>query len=252
LFNAEGKTGSIGRIPPYMAHRFPTALVRFDADKEQPARNAEGYCIRCAPNEPGEAIGRIAGSTSAIGSQFEGYTNAEQSANKVLRNVFEPEDAWFRTGDLLRKDEQGYFYFVDRIGDTFRWKGENVATTEVAEAISAFPGVKDVVVYGVAVPGTDGRTGMACLVADGTLNLADLRAHLGKRLPDYAHPRFVRICGYIEATATFKYSRAELSCEGYNPIMISDPIYVNHPTLCAFVQLDAESYNSIQSGAMRI
>ena len=95
----------------------------------------------------------MADDPSNIGSRFEGYTNTEASERKILRNVFEPGDAWIRTGDLMRKDEQGYFYFVDRIGDTFRWKGENVATCEVSEAICAFPGVKHANVYGVTVPG---------------------------------------------------------------------------------------------------
>jgi len=101
----------------------------------------------------------------------------------MLRDVFEPGDVWIRTGDLMRKDELGYFYFVDRIGDTFRWKGENVATCEVSEVICAFPGVKHANVYGVTVPATEGRAGMATLVTDDELDLAEFRQHLMNRLP---------------------------------------------------------------------
>ena len=140
LFNVQGKRGAIGHIPGYLTHRFSPGLVVFDVEKGEPVRNAEGFCIRCGPNEAGEAIGKVAEDPSNIGSRFEGYTNSEASERKILRNVFEPGDAWIRTGDLMRKDEQGYFYFVDRIGDTFRWKGENVPTCEVSEAICAFPG----------------------------------------------------------------------------------------------------------------
>ena len=111
---------------------------------------------------------------------FEGYTDAEASEKKILRDVFERGDAWYRTGDLMRADAGGYFYFVDRIGDTFRWKGENVATSEVAAAITAFPGITEATVYGVPVPGTEGAAGMAALVVDGTLDLAEFRKHLAR------------------------------------------------------------------------
>jgi len=121
-----------------------------------------------------------------------------ETARKILRNVFAPGDAWFRTGDLMRLDRQGYFYFVDRIGDTFRWKGENVATTEVAEAVSSCPGVVDVMVYGVAVPGADGKAGMAALVVDDGFDLAVFWKHLAERLPAYARPVFLRICERFE------------------------------------------------------
>src|SRR6266446_2635899 len=178
LFNVEGKPGAIGRIPSFLAHRFPARLVKFDVAKDEPVRNEQGFCIRCAPNEVGEAIGTILNDPSNIGSRFEGYTSIEASEKKIFRDVFEPGDAWFRTGDLMRRDEKGFFYFVDRIGDTFRWKGENVATSEVSEAICAFPGVKEANVYGVAIPGTDGRAGMATIVADDRrLDLAAFRTH---------------------------------------------------------------------------
>src|SRR5207247_6272868 len=133
-----------------------------------------------------------------------------ETEKKILRDVFEKGDAYFRTGDLMKKDENGYFYFVDRIGDTFRWKGENVATSEVSEAITVFPGIAEANVYGVSIPGKDGRAGMAALVVEGNLDLAALRAHLVAHLPEYARPLFLRIKSEIDVTGTFKQKKVDL------------------------------------------
>ena len=252
IFNIEGKPGAIGRIPSYLAHRFPATLVRFDILTGEPVRNEQGFCIRCGPNEAGEAIGQLLDDPSNINSRFEGYTNEEASASKVLRNVFEPRDAWFRTGDLMRKDEKGYFYFVDRIGDTFRWKGENVATSEVSEAICAFPGIKQASVYGVAVPGADGRAGMAMLITNDQLDLEAFRTHLINRLPDYAHPLFLRIRNEIEMTATFKYTKNAFVRQGYDPVATGDVIYFNNRERRAFVPLDKDLFDRIQLRQVRL
>ena len=248
LFNVEGEPGAIGRIPSYLAHRFPAALVKFDIETGEPVRNEEGLCIRCAPNEPGEAIGQLLQDSSNIGSRFEGYTSKEASEKKILRNALKPGDAWFRSGDLMRKDERGFFYFVDRVGDTFRWKGENVATSEVAEAICAFRGIKEANVYGVAIPGADGRAGMAALAIEDVLDLSAFRAHLIDRLPDYARPLFLRIRSDIAVTSTFKYSKTDLVREGYNPAATTDAIYFNDPANEAFIRVDEALFNRIQSG----
>jgi fatty-acyl-CoA synthase len=248
LFNIEGEPGAIGRIPFYLAHRFPAALVKFDVGKGVPVRNDQGFCIRCGPDEAGEAIGRLLDDPSNIGSRFEGYTSKEASEKKLLRDVFRPGDIWFMTGDLMRKDERGFFYFVDRIGDTFRWKGENVATSEVSEAVCEFPGIQEAVVYGVAIPGTDGRAGMATLVADGALDLVAFRAHLTSRLPEYARPLFLRIRSEIEVTATFKYTKTDLVRQAYDPAATSDAIYFNDREHEAFIRLDKTLYDRIQGG----
>ena len=197
LVNVEGKPGAIGRIPLFLAHRFPAALVKLDLETGEPLRTDAGFCIPCAPNEVGEAIGALLENTTNVGGRFEGYTSAEDTERKRLRDVFVPGDAWFRTGDLMRKDEHGYFYFVDRIGDTFRWKGENVATSEVSAAVASFPGIKEAVVYGVAVPGTEGRAGMATIVGDDELDLVALRTHVADRLPAYARPVFLRMQSHL-------------------------------------------------------
>jgi fatty-acyl-CoA synthase len=252
IYNVEGKQGAIGRIPPFLAHRFPLALVTFDFEKEIPIRNRRGFCVRCKTNEVGEAISKISSDSREFGSRFEGYSDQEESEKKLLRNVFEKGDTWFRTGDLMRQDKGGYFYFVDRIGDTFRWKGENVAASEVSEAITAFPGIKEANVYGVEVPRRDGRAGMAALVMSGRVDLAAFRDHLIKTLPDYAQPLFLRICEKMEITTTFKQTKAELARLAYDPSKSNDPIYFNDPKRRAFVRLDETVYKRIQSGQVPI
>lgn len=252
LFNIEGKRGAIGHIPSYLAHRFSPALVKFDVEAGEPVRNAHGFCIRCSPNEPGEAIGKVVDDPSNIGSRFEGYTNQEASERRILRNVFEPGDVWVRTGDLMRKDEQGYFYFVDRIGDTFRWKGENVATSEVSEAICAFLGVTHAIVYGVTVPATEGRAGMATLAVDDELDLAALRGHLASRLPPYARPLFLRFRKNMDLTGTFKYSKTELVRQGFDPDTGDDMVFFDNPEAGAFTRLDKDLYERIQAGSIRL
>ncbi len=252
LFNFDGKEGAVGRIPWFLANRFPTKVVRFDVELQQPVRGADGFCIECDSDEPGEVIGKILKDPSRPGARFEGYATEAETNKKILRDVFAKGDIWFRTGDLMRKDDDGYFYFVDRIGDTFRWKGENVSTTEVEEAIGQYAGVLESNVYGVQVPGRDGRAGMAAIVASPDLNLADLRAHLGKRLPDYAQPVFLRIRSDIEVTATFKQKKVDLVKQGFDPSTIGDPIYFNDPAIKSFVRLDAALYDDIRAGKVRL
>jgi fatty-acyl-CoA synthase len=248
LVNVDGMPGAVGRIPPFLAHRFPATLVRYDAEAGAPVRDARGFCVRCAVNEVGEAIGQLLTDHSNVGSRFEGYSNREASEQKILRNVFAPGDAWYRTGDLMRQDSRGYVFFVDRIGDTFRWKGENVATSEVAEAIGAFPGITEATVYGVAIPGTDGKAGMAAIVTDRELDLGAFRAHLVDRLPEYARPVFLRIRRDLEVTDTFKHTKSVLVREGYDPVAIGDALYFNNRERQAFVRLDKPIYDRIQSG----
>jgi len=247
LYNVEGKVGAIGRVPPFLNHRFPLALVQFDPVAQAPIRGADGLCVRCAPGETGEAIGKI-----QDGAAFEGYTNAAESEKKVLRDVFARGDAWYRTGDLMRVDGSGYFFFVDRIGDTFRWKGENVATSEVAAALTAFPSIAEAVVYGVAVPGTEGAAGMAAVVADGALDLTALREHLARALPDYARPKFLRIQNRVAVTATFKHQKTDLVREGFDPAAMAEPIYFDDTARGVYVRLDAKLFEDIRSGRLRL
>ncbi len=252
LYNVEGKVGAIGRVPSFLAHRFPLALVKSDAATQEPIRDESGHCVRCATDEAGEAIGRIHDGAAHAAAEFEGYTDAEASQKKILRDVFERGDAWYRTGDLMRADASGYFYFVDRIGDTFRWKGENVATSEVAAAITAFPGITEATVYGVPVPGTEGAAGMAALVVDGALDLAELRKHLARVLPAYARPLFLRIQERIAVTATFKHQKTELVRDGFDLAATDDAIYFDDPSQQAYVRLDGALFERIKAGAVRL
>jgi fatty-acyl-CoA synthase len=252
LYNCEGRTGAIGRVPPFLSHSFPVALIRSDETGE-PERDSNGFCIRCETDEPGEAIGKIAGGGEAPHiSQFEGYTDPGASDTKVLRNVFATGDAWYRTGDLMRKDSAGFFYFVDRIGDTFRWKGENVSTAQVAQAICSCRGVRQAVVYGVAVPGTDGKAGMAAMVVDDAFDLTAFRQHLAASLPFYAGPVFVRVGESLEMTGTFKPTKGQLVRDGFDPGRTEDVIYFDDRSRGAFVPVDAELYAAIVNAELRL
>jgi fatty-acyl-CoA synthase len=245
LYNVEGKPGSIGRIPPFLAHRFAAAIVQYDEAAGAPRRGADGFCVACKRGEAGEAIGKIAST-----SRFEGYTDKSETERKILRNVFAPGDAWVRTGDLMRQDEKGFFYFVDRIGDTFRWKGENVATSEVAAAILDCPGVESASVYGVMVPGAEGRAGMAAIVTEAGFDLAGLHAHLKTRLPDYARPVFLRIVDSLAMTETFKQKKQELAHQGFDPAATGDPLYCSQDG--TYAPLDVALYARIASGLARL
>ena len=246
LYNAEGKAGAIGRIPPFLAHRFPTAIVKFDDAAGAPARGPDGLCIAVARGEAGEAIGRIAGGAA----RFEGYTDAAATAQKILRDVFAPGDAWVRSGDLMRQDAQGFFYFVDRIGDTFRWKGENVATTEVAAVAASAPSVKAVNIYGVSVPGQSGKCGMAALEVEPGFDPILFRAHCASHLPAYARPVFLRLVESLAITETFKQKKHALALDGFDPGAISDPLYADWGE--GYLPLDAETYARISSGRIRL
>jgi fatty-acyl-CoA synthase len=252
LYNCEGRPGAIGRIPPFLSHRMPVALVKFDQGTGVPLRDESGRCTRCEVNEAGEAIGEISGAAGKHGGRFEGYADPAAAEKKILRDVFAPGDAWYRTGDLMRKDEQGFYYFVDRMGDTFRWKGENVSTGEVTAVVTSYPGVIDAAVYGVAVPGADGRAGMAAVAVRPEFELAGFREHLAARLPDYARPVFLRIVSAIEITGTFKLRKQELSIEGYDRTKISDPLYFDDRARAAYTPLDEALYQRLQSGNMRV
>jgi fatty-acyl-CoA synthase len=249
MLNYDGKVGAVGRIPPYMRGLMKTRIVKFDIEREVPVRGSDGRCIECDADEVGEVIGKI---SAEPGRSFDGYTTKADTEKKVLRDVFEAGDSWFRTGDLMRRDAQGYFYFVDRIGDTFRWKGENVATSEVAEALGVITGIKESIVYGVVVPGTDGRAGMAALVTTPGFDISKLAAELSTALPAYARPVFIRLLPEIEVTGTFKQRKVDLVKAGFDPNKIRDPIYWFDPETARYEPLTPEVYAAIASGRTRL
>ncbi len=249
MLNYDGTIGAVGRVPGYLQWLLPTRVVRFDVEREMPVRGADGLCIECGPEEAGEAVGRI---SMRAGRNFEGYTKAADTEKKILHDVFAKGDAWFRTGDLMRCDEHGYFYFVDRIGDTFRWKGENVATSEVAEALSTIPGIKEANIYGVKVPGADGRAGMAALVVDGNFDIMGFAERLEGHLSAYARPVFLRLQPQIDVTGTFKQRKVDLVREGFDPSTITDPLYWYDPATGRYERLDAARYSDIAEDRIKL
>jgi fatty-acyl-CoA synthase len=249
LFNFDGKIGAVGRVPGYLRSRFDVRLVQFDVDTEAPVRGPDGFCVPCKPGEVGEAIGLIKDDAR---SGYSGYADKSASEKKILRDAFARGDAWFRTGDLMRQDEDGYFYFVDRIGDTFRWKGENVSTTEVAEVIARYPGVAEVNVYGVKIEKLDGRAGMAAITPGEGFDLAGLRDFLTRELPAYARPMFMRIQPAIETTGTFKYRKIDLVHDGFDPSKTEFSLYFDHPFAHRYERITRTLYADIQSGAFRL
>ena len=185
-------------------------------------------------------------------SSYAGYADKTASEKKVLRDVFKKGDRWFRTGDLMRQDEDGYFYFVDRIGDTFRWKGENVSTSEVAECLAHVPGVEEVNVYGVPVGRLDGKAGMASLVVGEGFEIDRLAEFVDRQLPAYARPVFVRLQPQIETTGTFKYRKMDLVADGFDPARVKDPIYFRDPTKGAYVKVTKANHAKLVAGGYKI
>ena len=252
IFNFDSKFGSVGRIANWARHRFPFELVRFDVETGEPRRGPDGFCLCCDVDEPGELVAEILDDPLKPAQRFEGYADRASTTRKVIRDVLKPGDTYFRTGDILRRDRQGYYYFVDRVGDTFRWKGENVATSEVAEIINLVPGVKETVVYGVEIPGHEGRAGMAAIAADGAIDLAALRQHIRDHLPAYARPRFLRICPAIDITSTYKQTKLRLAAEGFDPARIDDALYLDDQAGAELRRVDTALHARILAGELRL
>jgi len=248
LVNFENKVGSVGRMP--LRSITNARIIRYDVETDSHPRGPDGLCIECEPDEVGELVGRIPATDAIAMGRFEGYTSKEATDKKILRDVFKAGDACFRSGDLLRQDRDGFFYFIDRIGDTFRWKGENVSTQEVAELIGGYDGIEMVNVYGVEVPGADGRAGMAALVLAGgaTFDGKAFYRHVSDVLPRYAAPVFVRILPEQEVTGTFKIRKVELVREGFDPAAVTDPLYLRDDAAGAYVPLDGAIHTRITSG----
>jgi fatty-acyl-CoA synthase len=248
LMNLDGTTGAVGRVPPYLRSAFNVRLALFDPTSQAPARNAQGRLIACKPGEVGEVLGRIGGDAR---TDFVGYADKTATDRKVVRDAFVDGDAWFLTGDLMRQDQLGYLYFVDRVGDTFRWKGENVSTTEVEERLSDIPSVSEANVYGVQTPGAEGRAGMAALVVDGRFDLAAFQAAVQIALPAYAQPVFLRLQSHMDTTGTFKRRKMDVAAEGFDPAKVPDPLFVKLPQ-DGYQPIDAALYRRIQSGDVRL
>uniref|UniRef100_A0A3Q1CA72 long-chain-fatty-acid--CoA ligase n=1 Tax=Amphiprion ocellaris TaxID=80972 RepID=A0A3Q1CA72_AMPOC len=247
--NYIGKVGAIGRENFFHKRFVSYALIRYDTEKEEPVRDSKGFCIKVPTGETGLLVGKISRTTP-----FSGYAkNKQQTEKKKLKNVFETGDLYFNSGDLLRIDDEGFVYFQDRIGDTFRWKGENVATTEVSDHLLAVGFIEEANVYGVKVPGHEGRIGMAALKLKENMDF-DCKAtyqHVKSYLPSYARPRFIRIQDDLAVTGTFKQMKVKLAEEGFNPAVIKDPLFFLEDNK-GYVPMTQETFNSISEGTLRL
>lgn len=250
LVNIDNRIGAVGFVPRYAGSLYPVALLRVDEETGEPIRGPEGFCVPCKPGEPGVFVGKI-DSRKAV-NDFSGYVDKKASEQKIIRDVFKKGDRVFNTGDILVMDELGYFYFKDRTGDTFRWRGENVATSEVEAVVSGVIGLKDTVVYGVEVPGNEGKAGMAAIYdPEGSLNLKELAEGVKKVLPTYARPLFVRVLSKLPMTGTYKLKKRDLQCENFDITKLTDPIYFLDRT-GTYVKLTEELYKNILEAKCRI
>ncbi|PHR56276.1 MAG: long-chain-acyl-CoA synthetase [Robiginitomaculum sp.] len=245
LMNFDGPPGAVGRIPEFLRAKMNGDLIRYDVETGTHIKGPDGLYMRTEVGEIGELVGEIRKGETRF--RYDGYEDKEASDKKILHNVLKKDDMWFRTGDLLWRDERGYYFFADRIGDTYRWKAENVSTGEVAAAMSAFDGVHQANVYGVEIPGYDGRAGMASLVADKDLDLKKLHAHICDALPAYAQPVFLRISDETETTSTFKFKKTNLVKDGFDPARVKDMLFVNHPEKKSYEKLGKVLYKKIQN-----
>ena len=248
MFNFDGREGAIGRAPKWLRKRFNVRLVQFDVETGEPIRNLQGLCIDCGAGQTGECIGQIGGDAR---SEYAGYVDKAASDKKILRDVFEKGDRWFSTGDLMKTDADGYFYFVDRIGDTFRWKGENVSTHEVSERLLAAPDVKEANVYGVETPNAEGRAGMAALVVGPEFDIQAFGETVARELPPYAQPVFVRILPALETTGTFKARKLDLIADGYDPAKFKGPLYFHDPKK-GYVKLTKSVFDKVSGGLVKL
>jgi citronellyl-CoA synthetase len=227
----------------------PYAIVKYDIETEKPIVNENGFMERVETGEAGLLLGEITDETP-----FVGYTDEEETESKILRDVFEKGDAWFDTGDLLRDIGFKHAQFVDRLGDTFRWKGENVSTTQVEAAVNSFPQISESAVFGASIPGTDGRAGMTAIVPyepPEKFNLAEFYSALSSKLPAYAIPAFIRFKTEFEYTETMKLKKANLKKEGFDLSQVSDPLYVCLPGSKEYVALTDELFQKITNKEFR-
>ncbi len=226
----------------------PYAIVKYDKENEAPERNKDGFLMKAARGEAGLLIGKITDRTP-----FDGYTDPAKNESCIMQNVFEIGDRYFNTGDLVRDIGFRHAQFVDRLGDTFRWKGENVSTTEVENLICSIPEIAEAVVYGVEIPNTNGRAGMAAITPQNgmTIDFKELLAGFKKEMPAYAIPVFLRLQQLMETTGTFKYQKNNLKKENYDPVLAKEPLYVWLPNTDSYQPLTAEIWQKIQDKAYR-
>jgi len=245
IMNVEGRPGMLGRLMPLQA-----AVVRWDPESENLLRDERGRCIRCLPGEEGMLIGRVNSVVNLLG--FDGYLDRKATGSKLIKGVFGKKDEYFVTGDVVKLHDDRWVSFVDRCGDTFRWKGENVATKEVESVLDECPLIRDVNVYGVKVPGREGAAGMAAVVMEGEWDAEKVSDYVSQNLPHYARPLFMRLCSELPMTVTLKHIKYTLRKEGFDPTRIEDPLFFWNREAGRYLRLDEDLYADINAGNIRL
>uniref|UniRef100_A0AAV2LT48 long-chain-fatty-acid--CoA ligase n=1 Tax=Knipowitschia caucasica TaxID=637954 RepID=A0AAV2LT48_KNICA len=248
FINYAGKIGAIGRVNFIHAKLFPFVLIKYDTERDEPLRGEDGLCLKAPKGETGLLVCKVTDI-----APFEGYAqNQEQTEKKRLRHVLKTGDLYFNSGDLMRIDQDNFIYFQDRVGDTFRWKGENVATTEVSDILTICDFINEANVYGVQVPGHEGRVGMAAVTLKEDFDGRILYSHMCAYLPSYARPRFVRTQGAVEVTGTFKQMKLKLVQQGFDPRQVQDPLFVLDDREKSYLTMTSDIYQSILSGHTKL
>ncbi|KAK5101786.1 hypothetical protein LTS08_004245 [Lithohypha guttulata] len=257
--NAIGKRGLIW----HLANHKNEKRIKMDVDTEEITRDpTTGFAIECAPGEPGQVVHRLV-DQSTKDYIFKGYyNNKEASEKRWIYNLFEKGDMWFKSGDMQRQDPDGAVYFVDRLGDTFRWKSENVSTNEVADVFGQYPSIAETNVVGVQIPHADGRCGLAAIVlADGVteenMNWRGLAAHAVGSLPRYAVPIFVRVMKQLDYTGTFKIQKGKLKQQGVDMGKLEaagekDNVYWLPPNGNAYVPFRRKEWEELKAGRVKL
>ncbi|XP_077988615.1 long-chain fatty acid transport protein 2-like [Glandiceps talaboti] len=249
--NNDNTPSAVGKLSPFQKKQLGIELVRYDYGTAEPLRVTNGRCIPVKVGQPGLLLCPINET-----ARFDGYLSKKELTEKrIVRNAFKDGDSFFNSGDLMMFDRNYYLYFVDRVGDTFRWKGENVATTEVAQVINSYPEIAEANIYGVTVAGHDGRAGMAAIILRNEQDTFDYKrfySYVTAHLPPYARPRFLRFCKSMQLTGTFKYTKTGLVKEGFDPNTIKEPLYFLDTSNHTYSPLDAKAYNSVIIGKSRL
>ena len=236
--NSFGRSGMIGR------KRSDSTIIHCNKDDGSPILNDEGFCTKVSEGETGLYIQKISSS-----AKFQGYLDAQASNKKILQNVFKTGDQYFNTGDLITLHDNNWLSFADRVGDTYRWKSENVSTMEVAAILNNASGVMDCNVYGVQVDSAEGKAGMAAMNVSDEFSFISFIEHVNKNLNTFQKPYFLRLTKEMQTTGTFKHQKEDLKKQGFNPSLIKDKLYFLQKD--NYVEIDQALYNRIHSGDER-
>ena len=232
----------------------PYTVVNYDILNDEIVMDKNGYYQPVSKEQTGLLLTEITEQDS-----YDGYTDKKASDKRILRNVLKQGDCYFNTGDLIKQVEVGFsfglphYQFVDRIGDTFRWKGENVSTSEVESVINQHNDVEYSNVYGVTVPGCDGRAGMAAVKLKAeSFDLQSFASSLDEQLPAYARPLFIRLLNEMEVTGTFKLKKGALKEEGFDPAQVTEQLLMRTPDGQGFEPLTPELHQKVVGQQLKL